>query len=82
MPDLHKKLAELRARKEILHRDIKHLIKEDDALFMSNHAKDLIEHLDISELENFGFDLDNESAKSAISQIMRNYEKLMGKTRR
>jgi hypothetical protein len=46
---------------------------------MSSHAKDMIEHLDISELENFGFDLDNESAKTAISQIMRNYESLMGK---
>jgi hypothetical protein len=79
VPDLHKKLTDLRSRKEILHRDVKHLVKEDDALFMSSHAKDMIEHLDISELENFGFDLDNESAKSAIAQIMKNYERLMGK---
>lgn len=79
VPELNQKLQSIRTRKEVLHQKVKHLIKEDDALFMSDHSQDMMKHLDISELENLGFDFENKDAKKAIKEIASNYDFLMSK---
>jgi len=43
---------DIRERKEFLHQKIHHLIKEDDAVFMSDHSQNMMKHLDIGELED------------------------------
>lgn len=79
MPEVKRKLESIRARKEVLHERVKHLIKEDDALFMSDHSQDMFKHLDLSELEDLGFDFENTDAKEAIQKIASQYDYLMSK---
>ena len=76
---MRKRLDSIRARKEVLHERVKHLIKEDDALFMSDHSQDMFKHLDLSELENLGFDFGNKDAREAIQEIASQYDYLMSK---
>lgn len=44
---------------------------------MSDHSHNMVKHLDIGELEDLGFDLNDKQAKDAVSLIISNYDQLM-----
>lgn len=79
VPELNQKLKAIQARKEILHQKVKHLIKEEDAAFLSDHSQEMFKHLDTRELEALGFDIESTDAKKVIQTIAANYETLMSK---
>lgn len=79
VPELKEKLDKLQKRKKFLHKEIAHLIREDDAKFLSQPLRDIQQYANIDQLQELGFELDNEQALGAMNEIINRFDKMTGK---
>lgn len=79
VPELKIRLDRLRDRKNVLQTNIKNMIKERDALYLTDNSLDMIQYFEDKDLENLDFDTDSYESRKAIDNIHKYYEKLMCK---
>lgn len=83
VPDLHQQVSNtggsIRDRKEYLRKEVKNIVKEHEALFLSSAIKDFAKHLDPNVLESLELNINDEKALAAFSTAASNFEALCGK---
>lgn len=79
VPEIHNRFTKIRERKEFLHKNVREMISEHEAMFLSQSTNDVLKYVDPQDLEKIDFILDNEKAKQAIEHTLRHYDIIMGK---
>ena len=78
VPELNEKLSKVQKRKQFLHGKVKHLISEDDAMFLSDPMKDIQQYTDLEQLQKLGFELDDQQSLAAVNEIIGKFDQMIG----
>lgn len=82
VPEVHNRFTKIRERKEFLHKNVREMISEHEAMFLAQSNIDVLKYVDPQDLEKIDFVLDDVKAKEAIEHTLRHYDIIMGKFKR